>query len=201
MDKPTAAHKKCMKMLMRYLQSTINLQIRYGPYGRSADHVLGFLDADYAGDHNDCKSTSGMIFILGGGAISWRSRKQHAVSTSTTEAKYIALSMAAKHGKWIAQFLVDIDQAKYVSENQKTIKIYGDNNASITLANQPQVNEQSKHIDIAYHNVRDLCAHNIIATKYMLTKRMIADSLTKLLLRDQFGYLHRKMGLVVSGSS
>jgi hypothetical protein len=200
MDKPTTAHEKCMKTLMRYLRSTIDLQIRYGPYGRSADRVLGFSDADYAGDRNDRKSTSGMIFILGGGAISWRSRKQHAVSTSTTEAEYIALSTGAKHGKWVAQFLIDIDQAKYVSENQRTIKIYGDNNASITLVDQPQVNGRSKHIDIAYHNVRDLRARNIIATEYVSTKRMIADSLTKPLPRDQFEYLRRKMGLVVSGS-
>ena len=120
---------------------------------------------------------------------------------STTEAEYIVLSTAAKHSKWVAQFLIDIDQSKYVSENQRTIKIYGDNNASITLVDQPQINEQSKHIDIAYHNVCDLHAHNIIATEYVSTKRIIADCLTKPLPRDQFKYLHRKMGLVVSGSS
>jgi hypothetical protein len=73
MDKPTTAHEKCMKVLMRYLRSTTDMQIKYGPDGRSADCVLGFSDADYAGDRNDRKSTSGMIFILGGGAI-YRSR-------------------------------------------------------------------------------------------------------------------------------
>jgi hypothetical protein len=171
MDKLTVRHARCMKTLMRYLRSTIDLQIKYGPYGRSSDRVLGFSDADYTGDRNDHKSTSGMTFILGGGAISWRSRKQNMVSTSMTESEYIALSIAAKHGKWIAQFLTDIGQAKYVSENQKTIKIYGDNNASIMLVDQPQVNKRSRHIDIAYHNVRDLRTRNIIATEYVLRSR------------------------------
>jgi hypothetical protein len=166
----------------------------------SATRVLGFSDSDYGGDRIDRKSTSGMIFLLGGGPISWRSRKQHAVSTSTTEAEYIALSSAAKHAKWIAQFLTDIGHAKYISENQKTLLIYGDNQAALTLVDQAQINERSKHIDIAHHHVRDLRSRNIIATEYTRTKRMIADGLTKPLPREQFEYLRTKMGLVSSGS-
>jgi hypothetical protein len=59
------------------------------------------------------------------------------------------------------------------------IKIYRDNKASIHLVNHPQVNKRSKHINIAYHNVCDLRARNIIATKYVPTKCMIANSLIK----------------------
>jgi hypothetical protein len=53
MDKPTIEHARCMKTLLRYLRSTMDLQIRYGPYGDSAARVLGHSDADYAGDKND----------------------------------------------------------------------------------------------------------------------------------------------------
>jgi hypothetical protein len=53
---------------------------------------------------------------------------------------------------------------------------------------------------VAYHNVRDLYARNIIATEYVPTKRIIADSLTKPLPYIQFEYLRQKMGLVDSGS-
>ena len=91
--------------------------------------------------------------------------------------------MAAKLRKWITQFLINISQSKYISKNKKTIKIYGDNKASIHLVNHPQVNKRSKHINIAYHNVHNLHARNIITTKYVLTKHMITDSLTKLLPR------------------
>jgi hypothetical protein len=200
MDKPNTEHAHCMKTLLRYLRSTVDLRIRYGPYGQTAGKVIGFSDADYAGDRNDRKSTSGMIFLIGGGPISWRSRKQHAVSTSTTEAEYIALSQCAKQGKWIIQFLNDINQGKYISENHRTIKILGDNTASITLVDQPLVNERSKHIDVAYHYVRDLKKRNLIAVEYVPTKRMLADGLTKPLPKEDFEHHRQLMGLVVSKS-
>jgi hypothetical protein len=64
--------------------------------------VIGYSDADYANDKYDRKSVSGMIFMLGGGFISWCSKKQKSVLTSTTEAEYISLSNTAKHAKWIS---------------------------------------------------------------------------------------------------
>jgi len=196
MDKPTAKHAQALKSLMRYLRSTTDLRICYGPYGKSADRVVGFSDADYAGDRSDRKSTSGQIFLLGGGPISWRSRKQHAVSTSTTEAEYIALCSAAKQAKWISQFLMDIGYDKYISPNRRTVRIYGDNKASITLVGQPQINERSKHIDIAYHFVRDLRKKGFISTEYIPSKDMIADGLTKPLPNPLFSQHRRLMGLV-----
>lgn len=196
MDKPTAKHAQALKSLMRYLRSTTDLRICYGPYGKSADRVVGFSDADYAGDRSDRKSTSGQLFLLGGGPISWRSRKQHAVSTSTTEAEYIALCSAAKQAKWISQFLMDIGYDKYISPNRRTVRIYGDNKASITLVGQPQINERSKHIDIAYHFVRDLRKKGFISTEYIPSKDMIADGLTKPLPNPLFSQHRRLMGLV-----
>lgn len=200
MDNPTNEHARSMKTLLRYLRSTMDLRIRYGPYGPSANRILGYSDADYAGDKNDRKSTSGMIYLLGGGPISWRSRKQPAVSTSTTEAEYIAMSSSAKHAKWIAQFLTDINCSKYISKNRRTVKIYGDNQGSLKLIDQPQLNERSKHIDVAYHFTRDLSERNIIATEYIPTNRMLADGLTKPLPRETFERHRREIGLVDSGS-
>jgi hypothetical protein len=140
-----------------------------------------------------------MIYLLGGGPISWRSRKQHAVSTSTTEAEYIAMSSSAKHGKWIAQFLTDIGYSKYISKDQRTVKIYGDNQASLTLIEQPQLNERSKHIDVAYHSVRDLRERGLIEAEYIPTDRMLADGFTKPLPRETFERHRREIGLVDSG--
>ena len=94
MSDPAKQHATGMKHLLRYIRSTAALRLRYGP---GQPHVLGFADSDYAADKTDRKSILGYIFTLAGGAVSWRSRKQRSVATSTTEAEYMAQSSCVKH--------------------------------------------------------------------------------------------------------
>ena len=80
------------KNLLRYLRGIITYGLRY----TAGDvRLLGYIDADWAGSVVDCKSTSGCYFTLGSASISWMSRKQKSVALSTTEAEYIAASMAS----------------------------------------------------------------------------------------------------------
>ena len=82
-----------VKWILRYLKGTSRSCLRFG----SGDHVLqGYTDADYAGDADSRKSTSGYLMTYAGGAVSWQSRLQKCVSLSTTEAEYIAAVEAAK---------------------------------------------------------------------------------------------------------
>ena len=86
-----------MKRIFRYLQGTKLHGICY----QQSDKIdfRGYSDADWAGDHADRKSTSGYAFMLLGAPISWGSKKQSSVSLSTSEAEYIALSLAIEEGK------------------------------------------------------------------------------------------------------
>ena len=59
------------------------------------NNLVGFSDADWGGDVEDCKSTSGNCFEIGGTIVSWRSKKQSCVALSTAEAKYMPLSSGA----------------------------------------------------------------------------------------------------------
>ncbi|PKI52175.1 hypothetical protein CRG98_027445 [Punica granatum] len=81
-------HWVAAKKMMRYLQGTKDYRLTY----RHTDHlrVVGYLDADFAGCVDSRKSTSGYVFLLAGGVISWRSIKQSMVATSTMEAEFIA---------------------------------------------------------------------------------------------------------------
>jgi hypothetical protein len=114
MDEPNASHIRSMKTLLRYLRETIDLSIQYSPHKESNNQVIGYSDADYTNNKYNRKSVSGMIFMLNGGPISWRSKKQKLILISTTEAEYISLSNIAKHAKWISQFLTDIGFPKYI---------------------------------------------------------------------------------------
>ena len=89
-------HWKAAKKVMRYLQGTKYYKLMYR---RTSNlEVLGYSDSDFVGYVDSCKSTSGYIFILAGGAISWRSVNQTLIATSTMEAEFISCFEATSHG-------------------------------------------------------------------------------------------------------
>ena len=69
---------------------------------------IGYTDSDFQSDRESRRSTSGYVFTLGGGAISWRSVKQSRIAESTMEAEYIAASKAAKKAVWLKNFLLHL---------------------------------------------------------------------------------------------
>jgi hypothetical protein len=82
---PTEAHMTAVKRILRYLKGTKDLTLQYAK--GSGDDLIGYSDADWAGSHDDRHSTTGNVFLLSGGAISWLSRKQVTVALSTSEAE------------------------------------------------------------------------------------------------------------------
>ncbi|GLC41061.1 hypothetical protein PLESTB_000947700 [Pleodorina starrii] len=87
MAKPTTDHWSVAKGVLRYLAGTQDVGISFGGTGRL--DVVGFCDSDLAGSEGR-RSTSGFVFLLGGGAISWSSKLQPTIATSTAEAEYMA---------------------------------------------------------------------------------------------------------------
>ena len=95
---PSESHWKAVKNILKYLRRTKDL---FFIYGGAELQVRGFTDANFQSDKDDCKSQSGYIFTLNGGAISWKSSKQVTTTDSTTEVEYIAASEAAEEVVWI----------------------------------------------------------------------------------------------------
>ena len=106
---------------------------------RAVIQLTGFTDADWGGDLDDRKSTSGYIFKLEGGPVSWCSKKQSCVALSTSEAEYIALTSAAQEGIWLQQLISELLRKK-----KDKILIYEDNQSAICLAKNPQFHGRSK---------------------------------------------------------
>ena len=82
---PTVAHLTAVKRILRYLKGTINLALRYD--GLEDGTMVGYSDADWAGDTDDRHSTSGNLFMMSGGPINWISKKQSVVALSTSHCK------------------------------------------------------------------------------------------------------------------
>jgi hypothetical protein len=169
---PGIKHLGGAQRLLRYLSGTRKYGIKYT--GQQAQQTLaGYADSDFAADRS-CKSTMGYIFILAQGAITWSSKMQRSVSTSTTEAEYHALAYAGKEAVWIRMFLEQLGQQL----NGPTI-IYGDNQGAIALVENPEFHARTKHIDVSAHYIRELVEDQMVKVQYIPTDQMLADCLTK----------------------
>ena len=218
---PAKHHGRALKGLLRYIRSTIDRGIEYKPSGSHnasgscpPGQIAAYSDSDYAADRLERKSILGYVYMLGGGPISWMSRKQKSVATSTTEAEYMALSTCAKEGLWISQLLRDIGMTQYLGggigkvgilqneahEAASPVQLKGDNQASLTLVKDAHIHERSKHIDVAYHHIRDLYKKNLIHLGYVPSQDMVADGMTKPLPKDKFKRFIELIGLKDSGS-
>ena len=204
---PAKHHGEGLKHLLRYTRSTIDLGLMLG--GSGSPKIIGYSDSDYASDKSDRISILGYVYMLGGGPIAWRSRKQKSVANSTTEAEYMALSSCAREGLWIIQLLKDLGLRRYLGSNLNAINITedlkheaespaqlkGDNQAANSLVKNLHSHERSKHIDVAYHHIRDLAKKNIIELDYIPSSQMIADGMTKPLPRERFKAFVRQLGM------
>ncbi|RVW60687.1 Retrovirus-related Pol polyprotein from transposon TNT 1-94 [Vitis vinifera] len=171
---PGINHWKAAKKVMRYLQGTKDYKLMYR---RTSNlEVVGYSDLDFAGCVDSRKLTSGYIFILAGGAISWRSVKQTMTATSTMEAEFISCFEATSHGVWLKSFIFGL---RVIDSISRPLSIYCDNSAAVFMAKNNKSGSRSKHIDIKYLTIRERVKEKKVVIEHISTELMIADPLTK----------------------
>ncbi|KAJ9542282.1 hypothetical protein OSB04_028788 [Centaurea solstitialis] len=170
---PKESHMKAVKRIFRYLKGTPNLGLWY-PRDSGFD-LTAFSDSDFAGCKIDRKSTTGGCQLLGGKLVSWTSKKQNSVSTSTAEAEYVAAGSCCVQVLWIRNQLLD-----YGFQLSK-IPIYCDNTSAIAIATNPVLHSKTKHIEIRYHFIRDHVMNGHVELHFVPTEYQLADLFTKLL--------------------
>uniref|UniRef100_A0A2N9HLU0 Uncharacterized protein n=1 Tax=Fagus sylvatica TaxID=28930 RepID=A0A2N9HLU0_FAGSY len=146
MANPGKEHWNAVKRILRYVKGTSNVALCYGG---SDFTVRGYVDSDYAGDLDKSKSTSGYVFTLAGGAVSWVSKLQSIVATSTTEAEYVAATQASKEAIWLQMLLEEL------GHKQEKIALFCDSQSALHLAKNPAFHSKTKHIRVQYHFVRE----------------------------------------------
>jgi len=136
---PSSEHLAAVTYTLRYLRNTSNRAIQYGTERHTEQapgRPIGFSDSDFAGDLDDRKSTSGYVFTLGNGVISWRAHKQPLITFSTVEAEYIGVLDATKEAIWISSFFTHpLRLDAYPPE------IFVDNQGAIQLAKNPKFHQ------------------------------------------------------------
>ena len=137
------------------------------------------------------------MFLLAGGAVSWRSKKQTIVALSTCEAEYVALCSATKEALWLTRLLQNL----LPNEFQVPTIICVDNQGTIDLSRTEAINNRTKHIDVRYHFIRESIQKNLVALKKVSSQDQLADSLTKPLGPNLFLSSISKLGLATDQSN
>jgi len=188
-NEPTKETYQQASRILRYLRGSIDLGITFPRTGPSIKTgLVGYVDADYAGDVTDRKSQSGYMFFYNGGLITWTSKKQKTVAQSSTESELVAANAAAREAMWARSLLSQISRAQ-----PGPTTIYEDNQGVIFLCKTSMAGQRAKHIDVQYHYVKDLVKAKCVQLVKIGTKEQVADILTKALTPQTFLYLANKL--------
>jgi hypothetical protein len=185
---PSSQHLRLAKYVLSYLLGTMDMRLCYD--GANGAGLHGYSDSSYGDQTDDRHSSSGYVYILMDGAISWSSRKQRTVAQSTTEAEYMALTDAANQAAWYRNFFIELGYSV-----DDPIPLNGDNKGSIDLSLNPVTGRRSKHIDIKHHVIREYIENEYTSLIRTPTEEMVADGFTKSLPHVLLHRFNSFMGL------
>jgi hypothetical protein len=186
MANPGREHWNTIKRILRYIKGTSDVALCYGG---SEFTVRGYVDSDFAGDLEKRKSTTGYVFIIAGGAVSWVSKLQTVVALSTTEAEYMAATQACKEAIWMKKLMEEL------GHKQENILLYCDSQSALHIARNPAFHSRTKHIDVQYHFVREVVEDGSVDFQKVHTKENPADALTKPVNTDKYIWCRSSYGL------
>jgi hypothetical protein len=188
-NKPSTEHWKAIGRVLGYLKRTIGLGLYYTNFPSVLE---GYTDASWITSASDNKATSGWVFTLGSGAVSWASKKQTCISHSTMESEFIALAAAGKEAEWLRNLLLDI---KLWPQPMPAISLRCDSEATMSRAHSKVYNGKSRHISLRHEYVKHLIIDGIITIVYVQSSKNLADPFTKGLSRDLVKSTSSGMGL------
>ncbi|CAN6455520.1 unnamed protein product [Victoria cruziana] len=193
MHAPTDCHMEAVNRILRYLKGTIGngLTYRHSQCHDEGHKLFTYTDADWAGDPDERRSVSGYCVYLGANLVSWSSRKQRAVSRSSTEAEYRAMAAGVADVTWIRYLLGELHEKIVISS------LLCDNQSAINIALNPVLHSRTKHIEIDQHFVRQKIEDKELVPSYVPSYEQVADVFTKGLTGQHFWSLKRKLNIVL----
>ncbi|GJV06718.1 zinc finger, CCHC-type containing protein [Tanacetum coccineum] len=166
---PSALHWQALGRVFQYLKGTMDYGLTYSGY---PSVIEGYSDASWINNMEDHSSTSGWVFLLGGGAISWASKKQTCITSSTMESEFVALAAAGNEAEWLRNLIYEIPLwPKPIS----TISIRCDSAATLAKAYSQVYNGKSRHLGVRHSKIRELIMNGVISVKFVKTQLNLAD--------------------------
>ena len=202
MAAPTDQHWTAAQGVLRYFGGSKSAGILYGgePSSRSSysSQVVGFGDASLGGCPDTGRSTEGYVFMVFGGAVGWKSKRQQCVTRSTAASEYLAAATLVAEALWFKKLQQDLQLGKSSDSSSSTgsVQLYTDNTAALSILHNPMQTKGTKHIDLAYHFARERTQQQEVTFNYVSTDRNVADIMTKSLQPERFHGLLRMIGCV-----
>ena len=199
---PRPDHWKALMRILRYLKGTLDkwviIKIRNLPIAADSEHeekcqkirkaigdyptLVGYSDSDLAGCPDTTRSTGGYVFYFDGCLVSWRSKRQSKVATSTAVAEYYALNDAAKEGLYLKRLAAEFDP----SGRSPKLIILGDNETANNMGLLEKFSDKTKHVRIAESYLHEMIATKQLELHHVPSGSNIADIMTKPLGRVAF---------------
>ncbi|KAJ9553055.1 LOW QUALITY PROTEIN: hypothetical protein OSB04_017100 [Centaurea solstitialis] len=189
---PKESHLNAMKRILRYLKKTPSLGLWY-PLHSSFD-LVAYTDSDYGGCQVDRMSTSGSCQFLGGKLVSWSSKKQKCVSTSTAEAEYVAAASCCSQALWMQTQLRDYGYSL------DKIPILCDSKSAIAISANPVQHSKTKDIDKRYHFLKHHVEEGNVEMYFVTIEYQLAELFTKALDEKRFNFFVEKIGMTYPDS-
>ncbi|POM81571.1 Hypothetical protein PHPALM_436 [Phytophthora palmivora] len=183
---PREMHWRAALRVIHYLKGTSTHGIIYKKSSANAIRLRAYCDANWGGDKQSRRSTSGVLVMLGGGVVVYKCKRQNSVALSSAEAEYMSLALATQEIMWLRYLLKEMGMA---TDQATTINL--DNKSAISIATNQGYTPRAKHIDLHAHFVRDHVEQGNIKLHHVPSAEQLADYLTKALHLNYFTYVRR----------
>ena len=195
-SEPTRRHWNGIKHIFRYLRGTIDLGLYYSKESTTSG-LVGYSDAGYRSDPHKARSQTGYLFCYNGTVISWRSKKQSLVATSSNHSEIIALYEAGRECVWLRSIITHIHNSCCLTSitNSSTI-IYEDNSACVAQVRGGYIKgDRTKHISPKFFYTHELQESRQIDVKQIQSINNLVDLFTKSLPTSTFEKLVYGIGM------
>ena len=188
MSSPKEHHWQAAKRVLRYLAGTPDFGL---VYVKGQETFVAYCDADFAGDLDNRKSTSGGVIIKSKAAVDWLSKLQSTVATSTCESECNSGKIVAQEGLWVRRLQGEI------SGQVGPLPLMCDNQSALVLMGQPLSGLSSKkHVEVAFQFVRDRVMRGDVQLSFVPTETMWADVFTKPVPAPRFEQCRKAIGVM-----
>ena len=193
MHAPRVPHMQAVDRVLRYLKSCPGKGLLFSRHNHMK--IKAYTDADWAGAVADRRSTSGYCVFVGGNLVTWHlvtwhSKKQPVVTRSSVEAEFRSMANGVSELIWIRRLLTELEILF-----ESPMRLYCDNQAAISIANNPVQHDRTKHVEVDRHFIRERVISKELCLPFVPTVQQCADIFTKGLFKPQFEFLMSKLGM------
>ena len=179
MHKPQVQHMTAVMRILRYLKSTSSRGLLFGKNDNL--DLLAYTNANWAGDRDDKKSTSGYFTLVGGNLVTWKSKKQKVVALSSAEAEFRGIAKGITEVLWIRKLLGELNFPQ-----KGPCNLFCNNKAAINISGNLVQHDRTKYVEINRHFIKEKLEKRIISLLFVRSKEQLVDILTKAVSSETF---------------